>query len=311
MANPCNEQPANLKLVRHPDLTVQLQEFLTDRQARGLSPKTLKWYRQSLGTLNAYLLDHGVTTLSNLSPATLRAFLVHLQQGHNPGGIRNIFGAVRALLAWYADENGLADWWAALRKVKMPKVPEQTLPPVSLPDLQKMLATCTGRNFADCRDRAILLCLLDTGCRASEFLALDLADVDLGTGAVRVRRGKGGKSRVTFVGAKARKALLAYLRYRGNADGPLWVAADGHGLTFAGLRQVVRRRATKAGVPVPGLHSFRRAFAIGCLRGGVDLESLRRLLGHADLSIIRRYLAQTQEDLQTAHRRGSPVDNWL
>jgi integrase/recombinase XerD len=75
---------------------------------------------------------------------------------------------------------------------------------------------------------------------------------------------------------------------------------------------VVRRRALKAGLDKePSLHSFRRAFAIGALRGGVDLMSLQRLLGHADLSVIRRYLAQTEDDLQAAHRKGSPVDNLL
>lgn len=93
------------------------------------------------------------------------------------------------------------------------------------------------------------------------------------------------------------------------ADAPLWATANGQRLTYWGLRQVIRRRAKAAGVPVPGLHSFRRAFAILSLRGGVDLVSLQRLMGHSDLSVIKRYLAQTEGDLKAAHAKGGPVDH--
>ena len=72
---------------------------------------------------------------------------------------------------------------------------------------------------------------------------------------------------------------------------------------------MIRRRAAKAGLPEPSLHSFRRAFAINMLRAGVDVFSLQKLMGHADLQVLRRYLVQTTEDIAQAHRMGSPVDN--
>ena len=56
------------------------------------------------------------------------------------------------------------------------------------------------------------------------------------------------------------------------------------------------------GARTPGLHSCRRAFALACLRNDLDLISLQRLMGHADLSVLRRYLAQTAADLADAHR---------
>jgi integrase/recombinase XerD len=172
-----------------------------------------------------------------------------------------------------------------------------------------MLATCERHTFAGDRDRAILLCLLDTGCRASEFVALDVGDVNMSTGAVIIRKGKGGKFRTAFMGASTRREVLRYLRHRADAGGPLWVTMAGARLTYAGLRQVVRPRAVAAGVLVPSLHSFRQAFALACLRGGMDVYSLQKLMGHADLSVLRRYLAQTEADLQAAHQRAGPVDN--
>jgi len=120
-----------------------------------------------------------------------------------------------------------------------------------------------------------------------------------------------GKS---LTGSEARSALASYLRVHADVGdaAPLFARITGGRLSYAGLRDIVRRRASKAGIsPAPTLHSFRRAFAIACLRNGVDVYSLQRLMGHADLSVLRRYLAQTQEDLRRAHQRAGPVDNML
>ena len=72
---------------------------------------------------------------------------------------------------------------------------------------------------------------------------------------------------------------------------------------------MVVRRAKRAGVNPPSLHSFRRFFALQCLRNGMDIFTLQKAMGHADLTVLRRYLAQTSEDVQAAHRIAGPVDN--
>ena len=175
------------------------------------------------------------------------------------------------------------------------------------------MRTCRRRAFFGNRDRAVLLCLLDTGCRAGEFAAINIGDVDVGAGQILIRASKGGKPRMVFLGSKSRRALVNYLRHVGNREesAALWVTREGRRLSCSGLRDIVRRRAKRASVPAPTLHSFRRAFALGCLRRGIDIYSLQRLMGHASLSILRRYLAQTTGDLQRAHRRSGPVDNLL
>jgi integrase/recombinase XerD len=235
---------------------------------------------------------------------------VHLaERGHNPGGVRNIYGAVKALVNWYASEH--EGWPNPLRKVRNPKAPDVPLHPVDLGDLQKMLDTCARRTFAGDRDRALLLFLLDSGVRHQELCDLDVADVDAKTGLVLVRRGKGRKARTTVIGTKTRKALTAYLRHRKDNDPALWVTREGTRLSYAGIRQVLRRRAGKAGVREPSLHSFRRAFALNCLRNGCDVYSLQRMMGHADLGILRRYLDQDPTDLQMAHEKAGPVDRLL
>jgi integrase len=173
------------------------------------------------------------------------------------------------------------------------------------------IAAC-DKTFYGLRDKAVLLGLLDSGSRAKEFLEIKLYDYNQFSGEILIRHGKGGKSRTIFFGKITRRAVRAYLNSRIDSSDSLWVIGSGEQLTYFGLREVIRRRAKKAKIKTPSIHSFRRAFAINMLRAGVDVFSLQKLMGHADLQVLRRYLAQTTEDIAQAHRIGSPVDNnWL
>lgn len=90
----------------------------------------------------------------------------------------------------------------------------------------------------------MLLALLNTGCRASEFVFLNLDDLNLSTGAVLIRKAKGHKWRTVFLGAKSRRELARRLRHREH-EGPLWVTVQGTRLRNAGLRQIVRHRGSR------------------------------------------------------------------
>jgi integrase/recombinase XerD len=100
------------------------------------------------------------------------------------------------------------------------------------------------------------------------------------------------------------------LAHRKDDNEALWIGSrDGERLNYSGLRSVLRRRSKDAGIDTPSIHSFRRAFAINSLRKGIDIYSLRELMGHADIQVLQRYLKQTTDDLAKAHRATSPVDN--
>ncbi|MGQ9459413.1 MAG: tyrosine-type recombinase/integrase, partial [Anaerolineae bacterium] len=290
-------------------LTLAVREFLLDRQARNAAPGTLRFYRQKLRPFLDFLEAQGVTRPDQVTPAHLRRFLVSLQEaGHNPGGQHGYFRAARAFLRWAVAEGELEANPAL--QVRPPKVPEKLLEPVNLQHVKRMLAVCDPRTELGCRDRSVILALLDTGARAGEVTALNVGDADLASGTLLIRRSKGNRPRAAFLGRKALKALLKYLRCREGVgpDAPLWATENGGRLSYAGLRDILRRRAKDAGVPAPPLHAFRRAFALLSLRNGCDVYSLQRLMGHADLSVLRRYLAQTEEDLQRAHQQYGPVD---
>jgi site-specific recombinase XerD len=295
-----------------PTLEIEIQDFLLDRQIRKLSPKTIRWHKACLAKWQVFCVLSDVAATEQVTPKLLRLFLVHLEtKGHNEGGISHIYRSVKTFLRWYEDEYEPPTWKSPTRKVKVKAPSSAPLDPLSIDDFNAMLAACERKTLAGERDRAVLYMFLDSGMRHQELTDLLVGDVNLANGEVTIRKGKGGKARTVFIGATTRRALLHYLRYRGPLppSAPLWIGKGNRRLNKDGIRQIVRRRAADAGIPEPGLHAFRRAFAVNSLRNGMSIVTLQRLLGHSTLAIINRYLKLVTDDLRVAHAEFGVVDN--
>jgi len=288
----------------------EITAFLIDRQARSLSQRTIDYYQTNLLAFERFLQTKNVTAIEAITPEHIRLYFIHLSETCKPGGIHAQYRAIKAWLNWWGDECDDTNWRNPIRKIKPPKVSKEPIPGVPIQHVQKLLASC-DKSFNGQRDKAIILFLLDTGLRRAEFCKLDYSDIELNTGAVQVRAGKGNKDRVVYVGARARRELMRYLRHRPTIDDhdPLWITRAGTRLTHSGLRQIFRRRAERIGIPEPQIHDFRRTFAIQSLRNGIDLITLMRLMGHTSTTVLQRYLRLVESDLQSAHERSSPADN--
>jgi integrase/recombinase XerD len=281
-----------------------------DRESGNLSPSSIRFYRQKLTVFLRSLADEGVTDFDSLRPVHIRAFMVKLKGDHTPGGVHAYYRAIKVFCRWlHAEEEISSD---LMDRIRAPRVSQELLEPVENDVIRALLDTCNLEELIGVRDYAVILFLLDTGLRASELLGVNVGDVEIETGRVKVRHTKNGRQRVAFVGEHARVALGRYLEFReASLSSPLWTTREERRLTYTGLRDILRRRSKRAGVPAPTLHAFRRSFALLCLRGGMDVYSLQKLMGHSDLSILRRYLAQTEGDLRDAHAHASPVDGQL
>jgi len=145
--------------------------------------------------------------------------------------------------------------------------------------------------------------------------ALTWGDVDLVTGSVQVRNGKGRKDRIVAVGIKTRRALLAYRRWWTQRFGvapeladPLWCdPRNGRQLRQTAIATVFRRLRERTGLPVSP-HVLRRTFATLCLRAGMSPFHLQALLGHSTLAMTEHYVRLVDGDLLKAHAEHGPVD---
>jgi integrase/recombinase XerD len=290
-----------------------LEAFLIDRKAAGVANGTLRFYRQKIKLFADYCDAQAIKQISQINYSFLRQYLLYLEgSGHNAGGRHAAFRLLRAFFLWYEDEVEPQGWSNPIRKLKAPKVPVEPLEPVSIETISQMVKACPHNTFTGDRDAAILLCLLDTGARANEFLSVNLDDINQARGDILIRQGKGRKPRTVYIGKHSKRVLRRYLNHRKDVSTALWVTHPRFGserLGYDGLRGILARRAQKAGVEEPSPHDFRRAFALSMLRNGTDIFTLAKLMGHEGISVLQRYLKQTNVDTEEAHRRAGPVDN--
>jgi len=285
--------------------------FFIDRQARGLSVSTVEYYERELEYFNRFLIKNHISRVDEITANNLRLYFIELRKHRNKGGVHAAFRAIRAFLNWWQIEYEEPAWRNPIKKIKLPGPRKEPIPGIPVDQFNALLATCNSKNFYDLRDKAIFIVLLDTGLRRMEFLSLDYGDIDMKTGQVNIRKGKGSKKRIVFLGVRARRELIRYLRLREDLDDedPVWTMRTGDRIKPAGLRQILRRRSIRANIPEHQAHDFRRAFAIESLRNGIDLITLMHLMGHTSTVVLQRYLKLVESDLHRAHSRSSPADN--
>src|SRR5262249_28474960 len=134
-------------------------------------------------------------------------------------------------------------------------------------------------------------------------------DVDMQTGLVKVKHGKGGKDRSAVISAKTRRALLAYRRGIGKfADAtPLFQTHAGTRFTANGLLRIFSKVRKQTGIHITP-HALRRTFTILALRAGMNPLHLQALAGWASSDMLVHYAQMVDEDLLQAHNQHSPVD---
>jgi site-specific recombinase XerD len=294
-----------------PGVAQAAQSFYLDREANYCTPATLKWYRKYVGALVAWLAARDVTQLHQVTPDLLRVYLVELQgRALAPRTVHHHAAAAKVFLN-FAEGEGLLPAGSPMAKVRMPRLPKELLPALTTEEARALLTACECE-----RDRAVVLVLLDSGLRAQECAALNVDDVDMTTGAVRVKAGKGRKDRTVYLGARARRAVGRYLAERGAVEpaAALWVSQtrERGRLTTWGLRQILERARDRAGLTVKvNPHTLRRTFALWSLRAGMPLPQLASIMGHADLGVLQKYLKLVEQDLQAAHDAHGAVDRYM
>ena len=236
--------------------------FLVERRSRGLSKNTILYYSKELRYFNTYLNEIGVINLDDLTSNEIRHYLLGLSKRRNKGGVHSSYRAIKAWLNWVWDEFEV-EGRNPISRVSIPAGKNHPLPGISISDVKKMINSCT--TDMGVRDKALLMFLVDTGARRAEVVSLNIEDVDFITGNVRIKHGKGDKSRTVYLGRKSRKALRKYIKSRKfeiTPNSPLFATGDENRLSFSGLREIIRRRSVAAGIKEPGLHDFRRCFAV-------------------------------------------------
>lgn len=287
----------------------RFDDFLSLEQ--GAAARTRDAYGRDLARLAAFAVSKGIRAPSALQPRTLRDFVYHLKDlGLAGASIRRNVSAIRTYFRFLVGE-GLATADPSDR-LEMPRRWRDLPDVLTVEEIEKLLAAPSLNDPLCFRDRAMLELAYGAGLRVSEWITLQVKDVLLDEGLVRVF-GKGGKERLVPIGRSAIGALAVYLRElrprleRGEGKGILFLNARGQALSRMGAWKLLRKHVEGAGIAKHvSPHTLRHSFATHLLEGGADLRAVQDMLGHADISTTQVYTHVNRDYLRTVHRQYHP-----
>ena len=273
----------------------------------GLSRNTIEAYRRDLAKFQRYLRQRKIGQLRQVTQHTVRSFLGSLHALHlSPVSSARCLSAVRGWLRFQViDTHPAVDVVPGRRATRLPKT-------LSEREVAALLNVPVHGTPEDRRDRVMLELLYATGLRVSELVSLELAQVNLEVGYLRVT-GKGSKQRIVPMGEPAQRVLVEYVQLirpgllkRGSSR-ILFVSRRGTRLTRQAFWKSLRARAQRAGLSKRvSPHMLRHSFATHLLGGGADLRSVQTMLGHADIATTQIYTHVERERLKQVHARFFP-----
>jgi integrase/recombinase XerD len=274
-------------------------DFVLSRQAMQCTKATLEFYRYTAAKFLAWAETQGATEPKQVTAYLVRQYLAGLaEQGKADTTLHDNARAIRTLLRFWSDEG-----YCNPVRFEMPRLAKKRLPVLSADELKRAIDACQTK-----RDKALLLFLADSGLRRAELCNLNWSDVDMQTGLVKVRQGKGRKDRTAVISPTVRRALLVYRKTtKCDDNSPLFLSRTGKRLTGTGILIVFRRLSKATGLKITP-HALRRTFVILSLRSGMDVLHLQAMLGHAGLEMVQHYAQMVDEDLLQAHSKHSPVE---
>jgi len=286
------------------DIDAFVHHLRTERQ---LSPRTLEAYTHDLQQLLLFCRERQLSNWRQVSNAQMRHYVAQQHQhGMSPRSLQRQLSAIRSFYRYLLRErrcesNPALDLRAPKAGKKLPKTLDA--------DLASQLLDNNGDpDWLQLRDQAMLELFYSSGLRLSELAGLDVADLDLQQGEVRVL-GKGNKTRVLPVGRMARDALQAWLAVRpaqNSAEQPVFLSQRGSRLTTRAIQLRVRRRGVERIGQHLHPHMLRHSFASHMLESSGDLRAVQELLGHADISTTQIYTHLDFQHLAQVYDKAHP-----
>ena len=252
---------------------------------RHYAHNTQQAYERDLSQLLGFLKTQRIASWSALNTEILSMFIMQLRHNNmSARSIRRYVSSIKGLLTYLVNQGQLENNCAI--QLRTPKI-GQTLPGILHYDqLLQMLKTRKTSRFEN-RDVAIIEVIYSCGLRVSELVGLNVADVDITQGFLRVV-GKASKTRHTPLGESAQKAVVKHLQTHNSTA--LFVNKNGDRIGVRSIQNMIKKRALEAGIKINVYpHMLRHAAATHFLQSSHDLRSTQEFLGHASIKSTQVY----------------------
>ncbi len=276
---------------------------------RGLSQNTLSAYRQDLSNFSNWL---NPVNLENADKVSLLDYLAYrLKEGYSSRSTAHSLSSLRAFYAYLVSKSLITE--NPTSKIQSPKLGHSLPKTLSEEDVEKLIKAPDTKVPLGLRDRAMLELLYACGLRISELIGLEVLNLNIRQGVVKVI-GKGGKERLVPMGEQALDWISNYLTYGreqlvvdGKRTSLLFLSNRGTGMTRQTFWYRIKFYANKSGVDQSlSPHTLRHAFATHLINHGADLRTVQLLLGHTSLSTTQIYTEVARHRMKELHREHHP-----
>lgn len=313
-------------------LTQVVERFLFALLADGRAQRTQNYYKNPLALFLQFALDQQWPAyIQDIDATRIRQFIAWAgtrtgayqagkgsQRRFEPRQSRGFsyFKSVRRLFTWAAEQHFITSNPVTAIHFRAP--PAAQIQPYALEEIRAMFSVCGQLihgplHFIGLRNKALLVLFIDSALRLQEMGNINLSDLNLTEGYVRIL-GKGNKQDICPFSPKAAAILEEYLAARKTRSktNKLWITENGYPLTPEGIRAWFRMMKSAAKVTSPGgVHRLRHTAALAYLRATRDPFLLQLFLRHNDLTMSRRYVQglRKEDAIRAHHNGGSPVEN--
>jgi integrase/recombinase XerD len=278
---------------------------------RGLSENTLAAYRRDLSLYDEWLVEQTAESLLTAGSSQIQSYLgLKLRQGASPRSSARFLSAARSFYRWALREGHIVE--DPTLRIESPKQGRPLPKSLSEIDVERLLGAPDLELALEFRDRTMLEMLYACGLRVSELVGLQVEQVGLNQGIVRVL-GKGGKERLVPMGEEALDWLIQYMRgprielLKGQSSNVLFPSNRSREMTRQTFWYRIKLYGERAGIQTHlSPHTLRHAFATHLLNHGADLRVVQMLLGHSDLSTTQIYTHVARQRMQELHEHHHP-----
>ena len=267
-------------------------------------------YERDLKKLTEYLLHQGITKVQEVSETSLNSYVLYLEkQGKAASTVSRYIASFKGFFEYCLKQGIILNDPA--ERLKPPKVEKKFPQILTISETQRLMDGPDLQSDKGIRDRAMLELLYATGIRVSELISLKMEDMNLAMEYVVCH--EKSKDRIIPFGGEAKAALVNYLEKTrkqmvGEAESEyLFVNCSGKPMSRQGFWKLIKYYAEKAGIEkeiTP--HTFRHSFAAHLLENGADVQSVQKMMGHADVSTTQMYVEMQAGNVRDVYKKFHP-----
>ncbi|MFH1873937.1 MAG: tyrosine recombinase XerC [Pseudomonadota bacterium] len=295
-----------------------MEKFINDfssylEHEKRASDHTLKNYLVDLQQFNLFVKERFKKANVNLDfnsidHLVVRDFIGSLFGNKNPTSIARKLSSIRSFFEYCLRQGHVKNNPA--KEVASPKIPKRIPKFLTVDEIFSLLSAPNSKTVLGARDKAILELLYASGLRVSELVSLNIPEINLEEGVVRVL-GKGRKERLVPVGNKASQALRQYYELRkklaSEGDNAVFVNKHGQRISVRSVERMLIKYLRQTGInKTVTPHVLRHTFATHLLNAGADMRGIQELLGHSSLSTTQKYTHISLEKMMEVYDKAHP-----